>query len=270
MKYSKFHFYQEQIEKLEELGSRLQQFRTQQSITLEEVAQRTRIQARLLRAIEEGDLEQLPEPVYIKGFIKRFADALGLNGTEFASTFPTGEGIRLIRPSSWRHMRAAQLRPLHLYLLYIFLVIGAVNGLSYLVKRSAIQAIQPLQIREQIYQLPTPDNGQQIENKQKIAPNKATTVTQNSQDSQQVQVNIILKAESWIRVVVDGRTEFEGVLPEGTHRTWVAKEKLSVRAGNAGGVVVAYNDETAKQLGAPGEVQEVTFAANPGVSNPSY
>ncbi|NEP58628.1 MAG: helix-turn-helix domain-containing protein [Symploca sp. SIO2G7] len=269
MKYSKLHFYQEQIEKLEELGSRLRQFRTQQSISLEEVAQRTRIQVRLLRAIEEAELDQLPEPVYVKGFIKRFADALGLNGTEFASTFPTGEGLQLIRPS-WRHMRAAQLRPLHLYLLYIFLVIGAVNGLSYLVKRSAIQAIQPLDIREQIYQLPVPENEQQIEKTQKIEPNKAANVSQQSQDGKQVQVNVSLKAESWIRVVVDGKTEFEGILPEGTQRTWVAKEKLSVRAGNAGGVEVAYNDQTAKQLGAPGEVQEVTFAANPSISNPRY
>lgn len=269
MKYNKHHFYQERMEKLEELGSRLREFRIQQSITLEEIAQKTRIQVRLLRAIEEGNLDQLPEPVYIQGFIKRFADALGLNGTEFASTFPTNEGIQLIRPS-WRHMRAAQLRPLHLYLLYIFLVIGAVNGLSYFVKRSAIQAIQPLEIREPTYQLPVPDDGQQIEQKQKIGPNKATNVTQHSQDGKPVQVDVILKAESWIRVVVDGKTEFEGVLPEGTHRTWMADEKLSVRAGNAGGVVVAYNDETAKQLGAPGEVQEITFAANPGVSNPSY
>ncbi|NET55753.1 MAG: helix-turn-helix domain-containing protein [Symploca sp. SIO2E6] len=268
MKYNKLHFYQEQVEKLEELGSYLHQFRTQKSITLEEVAQRTRIQARLLRAIEEGRLDQLPEPVYIKGFIKRFADALGLNGTEFASTFPTGEGLQLIKPS-WRHMRAAQLRPLHLYLLYIFLVIGAVNGLSYLVKRSAIQAIQPLDIREQTYQLPAPENEQPREKQQRIAPNKATNVTQQAQDGKQVQVNVILKAESWIRVVVDGKTEFEGVLPEGTQRTWVAKEKLSVRAGNAGGVEVAYNDQTGKRLGAPGEVQEVTFAANPGVSNPN-
>ncbi|NER49130.1 MAG: helix-turn-helix domain-containing protein [Symploca sp. SIO1A3] len=269
MKYSKLHFYQEQTEKLEEMGSRLHQLRTQKSISLEEVAQKTRIQARLLRAIEEADLDQLPEPVYIKGFIKRFADALGLDGTEFASSFPTGEGIKLIRPS-WRHMRAAQLRPLHLYLLYICLVIGAVNGLSYFVKRSAIQAIQPINVREQIDQLPVPKNGQQTEQKQKIEPNKAANVSQQSQAVKPVQVNVSLKAESWIRVVVDGKTEFEGVLPEGTQRTWVAKEKLSVRAGNAGGVEVAYNDQTAKQLGAPGEVQEVTFAANPNIRNPRY
>lgn len=253
MKENKLHFQQEQIEKLKELGSRLRQFRTEQSLPIEEVAARTRIQARLLNAIEEGRLDQLPEPVYIKGFIKRFADALGLNGAEFASAFPIGSAIQFIKPT-WRHLPAAQLRPIHLYLLYICLVIGAVSSLSLLVNRSAQQA----------QQLPIPSNSQPTKPQQNTdtEPLKLAKVTQSIEEGKSVQVGITLKAQSWIRVVADGKTEFEGVLPEGTQRTWVANQKLIVRAGNAGGVLVEFNNETVKQLGAPGEVQEVTFAAN--------
>jgi cytoskeletal protein RodZ len=61
MKENKLHFQQEQVEKLKELGSRLRHFRTEQSLPIEEVAARTRIQARLLNAIEEGRLDQLKE-----------------------------------------------------------------------------------------------------------------------------------------------------------------------------------------------------------------
>jgi cytoskeletal protein RodZ len=251
MKENKLHFQQEQVEKLKELGSRLRHFRTEQSLPIEEVAARTRIQARLLNAIEEGRLDQLPEPVYIKGFIKRFADALGLNGAEFASTFPIGAAIQFIKPS-WRHLPAAQLRPIHLYLLYICLVIGAVSSLSLLVNRSAQQA----------QQLPLPNNSQPTKSQENTEPLKLAKVTQSIGDGKSIQVGITLKAQSWIRVVADGKTEFEGVLPEGTQRTWVANQKLIVRAGNAGGVLVEFNDESVKQLGAPGEVQEVTFAAN--------
>jgi len=251
MKENKLHFQQEQVEKLKELGSRLRHFRTEQSLPIEEVAARTRIQARLLNAIEEGRLDQLPEPVYIKGFIKCFADALGLNGVEFASAFPTGSAIQFIKPA-WRHLPAAQLRPIHLYLLYICLVIGAVSSLSLLVNRSAQQA----------QQLPLPNNTQPTKSQENTEPLKLAKVTQSIGDGKSIQVGITLKAQSWIRVVADGKTEFEGVLPEGTQRTWVADQKLIVRAGNAGGVLVEFNDETVKQLGAPGEVQEVTFAAN--------
>lgn len=263
MKENKIYFHQEQVEKLEELGSRLRQFRTEQSIPLEEVAAQTRIQARLLNAIEEGKLDQLPEPVYIKGFIKRFAEALGLNGAEFASAFPTGSGFQVLKPS-WRHLPAAQLRPVHLYLIYVFLVIGSVNGLSYLVSRSATQGIKPEDSPPQVQQGPEPSKSVNKNPQQKLAPSQFAVVTQRPQDGKPVQVGVTLKSQSWIRVVADGKTEFEGVLPEGTQRTWVADKKLIVRAGNAGGVLVEFNDQTAKEMGAPGKVEELTFAANPG------
>lgn len=262
MKENKLHFQQEQVEKLEELGSRLRQFRTEQSIPIEEVAAQTRIQARLLNAIEEGRLDQLPEPVYIKGFIKRFAEALGLNGAEFASAFPIGSGIQFIKPS-WRHLPAAQLRPIHLYLLYVFLVIGAVNGLSFLVSRSAPQVTKVEDYQPPAQQLPAPSNSAPGNSPQKLEPIKAAEATQRTQEGKPLQVRVTLKSQSWIRIVVDGKTEFEDILPEGTQRTWVADQKLIVRAGNAGGVLVEFNDQTAKQMGAFGEVQEVTFAANP-------
>jgi cytoskeletal protein RodZ len=261
MKENKGYFQQEQVEKLEELGSRLRQFRTEQSIPLEEVAAQTRIQARLLNAIEEGRLDELPEPVYIKGFIKRFAEAIGLNGAEFASAFPAGSSIQFVKPP-WKHLSPAQLRPIHLYLLYVCLVIGSVSGLSYLVRRSATVGNPPSIADFPRQQLPTPSSSP-TKTQQKLQPTKAAEITRRSQDGKPVQVGVTLKAQSWIRIVADGKTEFEGVLPEGTQRTWVADKTLIVRAGNAGGVLVEFNNESAKQMGAPGEVQELTFAAAP-------
>lgn len=252
------HFQQEQVEKLAELGDRLRQCRNAQALPLEEVAARTRIQARLLNAIEEGRLDQLPEPVYIKGFIKQFAEALGLDGTELANTFPTGSGLPLLRRPAWKHLPGTQLRPIHLYALYVLLVIGAVNGLSFLVRRSAL----PVAYFNNYQQLPEA-NLPGINSPPRLGGNKAKEISQLSPNSKSVQVGVTLKAQSWMRVVVDGRLEFEGVLPEGTQRTWAANEKVSVRAGNAGGVMVEFNNKSAQQLGAPGEVQEVTFAANP-------
>lgn len=255
MKENKLHFRQEQLEKLKELGSYLRQCRTQQSISLDEVATITRIQARLLNAIEEGKLEQLPEPIYIKGFIKRFADALGLNGAEFAGAFPTGAALQFIKPS-WRNLPAAQLRPFHLYLLYILLVVFAVSGLSLLVRRSAVQVVEREDFPQPAANLP----------QQPSPPPKLASISNpaNPRDpNKPVQVDITLESRSWIRVVADGKTQFEDILEEGTQRTWVANQQLTIRAGNAGGVLVEFNNEIAKRMGAPGEVEEVTFAANP-------
>lgn len=48
----------------------------------------TMIPQRLLQAIEEGDLNELPEPVYTQALIRLSADAIGLDGTELAKRFP--------------------------------------------------------------------------------------------------------------------------------------------------------------------------------------
>lgn len=261
MKDNRLHFHQEQVTKLEEIGARLRQVRIEKSISLEDVAAQTRIQARLLNAIEQGRLDPLPEPVYIKGFIKRYAEALGLKGAEFANDFPAGTNLQRIRPT-WQHIPVAQLRPFHLYLFYIILVIGSVNGLSFLVSRSAQEAMNAAGYQSPAPQLPQPSNSLQPSPQRDLGATKASDAKQFSQDGP-VQVGVTLKEKSWIRVVADGKTTFEGVLPEGTQRTWVADEKLIVRAGNAGGVLVEFNNEQAKQMGPVGQVQEVTFAANP-------
>lgn len=261
MKENRLHFHQEQARKLEEIGARLREIRMEKSIPLEDVAAQTRIQARLLNAIEQSRLDQLPEPVYIRGFIKRYAEALGLDGDDLANAFPGGSSLQRIRPS-WRHIPVAHLRPFHLYLFYIVLVIGSVNGLSYLVSRSAQEAMNAAGYQSPAPQLPQPSNSLQPSSQQNLGATKVSDAKQFNQDGP-VQVGVTLKEKSWIRVVADGKTEFEGVLPEGTQRTWVADEKLIVRAGNAGGVLVEFNNEQAKQMGPIGQVQEVTFAANP-------
>jgi cytoskeletal protein RodZ len=77
-----------QGERLREIGAYLNQVRHEQGITLDTIAQQTFIQAYQLRAIEAGEIHSLPEPVYIQGFIKKYAIALGLNGKDLAASFP--------------------------------------------------------------------------------------------------------------------------------------------------------------------------------------
>ncbi|HEY9692371.1 MAG TPA: RodZ domain-containing protein [Oculatellaceae cyanobacterium] len=272
MKETQFHIHQEQIDKLKDIGSRLRQFRQAQSLSLEDVASKTRIQARLLKAIEEGRIDILPEPVYVQGFIKRFADAIGLDGEDLASEYPTWPSIFFIKPS-WLSLPSAQLRPVHLYFSYILLVFLAVNALSAIVNKSAIH-VSNADISEPKLEQPVTKSSQlQASLPDKLHLNhsssskpaeitQAMAVSENTTNTEPVRVGVTVKAESWMRVVADGKTEFEGVLQQGDQRTWVAKEQLTVLAGNAGGVLIAFNDEKPKELGEPNKVQKVTFEAN--------
>ena len=260
------HPNQLQAMRLSELGQYLREVRQRQSMSLEQVSEKTMIPVRTLAAIEAGKLDQLPEPVYVKGFIRRYGDAIGVNGAEFATAFPTEVTPEQHHLSpTWRGTVQAQLRPLHLYLLYAGLVMVAISGLSLLLNRSSNPQVYGL--KETAQPLPSPgapslpgtiygppQPGAALSNPFGVVASPSPAVSQKP-----VRVGLTLTAQSWVRIVVDGKTELEEVLPEGAQRSWAANREVTVRAGNAGGVMISFNESQAKRLGAPGEVEEVTF-----------
>ena len=62
---------------LAELGAQLREERVGQGLMVEDVAARLKIPARILRAIEEGQIDDLPHTVYTRGFIKGYGLILG-------------------------------------------------------------------------------------------------------------------------------------------------------------------------------------------------
>jgi cytoskeletal protein RodZ len=247
--------------KLAEMGAYLRQVRESQSMTLEQVAAKTMIRVSLLQAIEEGQLYKLPEPIYVQGFLLRYAEVLGLNGVEFAKTFPIISTWRKQKIAQWYYLPMPKFRPIHLYLIYILLIMGAVKGLSGFVETKAMQE----------------SNGQQPETAETVAssetttpeePTPPTTASQTLGASQSnsnapVRVGLIVQDSSWVQITADDKIEFEGTLQQGTERTWEAKQQLVVLAGNAGGILMAVNDEQAKLMGKPGVAEEVIVRAEP-------
>lgn len=260
---------QEQLERLMQIGGYLREVREDRGWSLEEVAERTLIQSRLLRALEEGKIQQLPEPVYIQGFIRRYAEVLGLDSSAIAEAFPATSTIKQATPS-WG-LSPAQLRPVHLYIAYITLIVASVSWLSHLMSRSTPPATP--QINSVLSAPASPGNAARPA-RSPSAAGSATPKAQaspasprqssNSANQQPVQVDIRLKAQSWVEVEADGKVTVAEVLPEGTERTLTANSQLRIRAGNAGGVLLAYNGGEVEQMGAPGAVEEKTFSAGSG------
>jgi cytoskeleton protein RodZ len=87
-----------QTEQLKQIADYLYQQRQEKNIPLEKVAKDTFIPLRLLQALESSHFERLPEPVYIKGFIRRYADVLGLDGMDVARAFQV-EPAALAQPA---------------------------------------------------------------------------------------------------------------------------------------------------------------------------
>src|SRR5258708_6188666 len=66
-------------EALGEFGEKFRKEREKKNFSLDDVAGVTKIGVRMLRAIEEEDLDRLPGGVFNKGFIRTYAKHLGMN-----------------------------------------------------------------------------------------------------------------------------------------------------------------------------------------------
>ncbi|MFQ4134792.1 helix-turn-helix domain-containing protein [Nodosilinea sp. PGN35] len=244
-------------EQLSELGTLLRSARQQQGHTLEAMAEKTLIRPTLLSAIEQGDLDGLPEPVYIRGLLRRYGDALQLDGETLASQFFTPPRIQR---TSWKESPAAQLRPLHLYGAYFLLLVAAVSGLSYVLRQTApeVTVLPPLN--------PLDGSLETDSASPNAAAGPAPTAAQPEEPQAPIKVRMTLTAQSWLRITSDGSTEFEGILQPGDTRLWTADQALTIRAGNAGAVMVSYNDKQAEALGQPGMVREITYSPVEAIS----
>ena len=67
---------------LVELGAALRVEREKRGLDMEDAANRLKISARLLRALEKGDETSLPPLAYTKGFIRSYASYVGLSAEE--------------------------------------------------------------------------------------------------------------------------------------------------------------------------------------------
>ena len=69
------------------VSERLKAARAKSGLTIETIAERTRIPGRHLRALEEGRFQDLPAVAYSAGFARAFAQSVGLDGAAVASQY---------------------------------------------------------------------------------------------------------------------------------------------------------------------------------------
>jgi cytoskeleton protein RodZ len=85
-----------------EIGNSLREARLRQGLDFPEIEQRTKIRGKYLRALEEEQFDLLPGQTYVKGFLRSYAEYLGLDGQlyvdEFNSRYVTGEEEPVVKP----------------------------------------------------------------------------------------------------------------------------------------------------------------------------
>ncbi len=269
---------------LESLGQQLRQTREARGLSLTEVSHDIHVRTLYLEGIEQGDMARLPEPVYVRGFVKRYADYLGLDSQALLlKTDPillkTKPKPELTQPAQSESF-SLSLRPIHLWTAYVTLIILAVGGLSAFLdgripamtswmrferaandRRISDSRVNRSSGPDLVTAAPTVfprlEDWIRVEG---VFPERSPQLMAAPTDPNSVQLAVrIVERPSWIRVVADGATVFEGTLSPGAEQTWSAEESIVLRAGNAGGVQITLNNQDMGIMGQFGEVREEVF-----------
>ncbi len=77
------------------LGEKLRNFRSEKRISLLEVSRVTRIQLKYLECLEEGNYRKLPADVYVKGFLRGYAEFFGVDERILIRLYEKEKGIKI-------------------------------------------------------------------------------------------------------------------------------------------------------------------------------
>jgi len=225
-----------------EIGHALKRARVEKNLSLAQAEEETKIRQKYLLALENENFNAIPGRVYAKGFLRNYAQYLGLNAEElvwwYEKQYPSEEGSseQVLTPEktfTWRLTPTVAIITLGLFLVLGFSLFGHIksNKMNYV--KFQPNSNQHLKLPEK--NLPAPQND----------------------DPLKEGINLVLHVTDdrcWVEVMVDGKVKFTGELAANQIKTFHGQENVRVKLGNAGVVQVKVNGRDLGFLGARGEV----------------
>jgi cytoskeletal protein RodZ len=261
----------ELIPELQRLGQRLAQARQAQGISLDDQAERLHMGAEQLRALEEGNREELPEAVFVVAQARRVATSLGLNIDEDITALRGNQAFqartpqrqlqpRPVSPPAPPAQRAGELadpspsRQPPRRLLGLGAALVAIAGLAWGLQHSFSGSRQA----------PQPQSPVQS---QTSSPQAAPDPSQPTAASPATQTELVLRSAepSWVEVrAAGGELLYRGTL-KGEQRVPL-KGDVQVLAGRPDLVTAASGTAQAKHLG---PIEAVTWYRFSPASSPA-
>jgi cytoskeletal protein RodZ len=271
-------------------GERLRREREMRGITIEEIAEATKIGSRNLRALEDEKFDLLPGGIFNKGFVRAYSKFLGLDEEQAVADYIAAESSFRDAASDGLDVQVEAVRrslvlPITIVLLLV-IAGGGYGGWRYYQKRAAqreaesavarqpapvapisqtVAASQPPASQDSSASATTqPANSPTVTpaataSPASSAPETAAASTSASADGFVVQ----LKANqaSWVSAKADGKSVFSDTLKAANEKTLHARDRIVLTLGNAAGVQVSYNgkDQTFDRVA--GKVKILVFTA---------
>jgi cytoskeleton protein RodZ len=253
---------------VQEIGEILQAKRKEKGLSLEEIEQATKIRMRYLAAIEAGDLSALPGMVYARGFIKSYADYLGLDGHALLEQYGTESQASDSEPQAEKSSSTAAPSPagtkksnlwsqmaMGLGVLGIMMIVYLVvahrsnpqpaptppQTPATQQKTADVQTVPPTGTAAK------PDADHQKESVKQtpleaVSKKQGHSFYQVKGDDITLQVSAT-RGNNWLQVVADGKVIASETLPQGSSRTYHATSQLDLITGNSPAIDVTVNGQ---------------------------
>ncbi len=260
---------------MSELGARLRQARERQGLSLAQASADTRILQPSLTALEEGAYQRLPGDVVVRGFIRNYAQYLGLPPDELIELYRRERGgtdpIRVVPATHPPRTRSYVLPSFF----GVFFVTVALVGLAYVALNAvgrigdratgSVAVAQPTPSVPPPSPLPTSTAGAaptlSVPTRQPTTLAVGTTLTPvaggavaetpaipelSATPSAPIVLEVAIlnsrgNENSWVRVQTDGAVAFEGIMRAGEKIVFEAQRRVFVRAGNPPDVQLTVN-----------------------------
>jgi cytoskeleton protein RodZ len=257
------------------VGAYLRQLRETRGVSLEEIARATRVNSSYLHSLEADDFAELPVPVFTRGFIRAYCQALGESSDEALALYEgrgasaaTGTGAAATTPASTAAPRtaaaarsAAEPAPRNRGPVLVSFVLLVVLGVALFAVTLALQSgRESTDVRrdERTMTEPPPAPPAPAINVPTLGapPAAMKEVPSPSTATRPVGYRLVARTveSTWMRVRTDDGKTTEETIPAGQVREWVSSGPFTLTVGNAGGVNLELNGRALPPLGASGVV----------------
>ena len=247
-------------DKMSSYGLYLQTVRVDKGISIEKVAEESRIRAEILRSIEAEDHANLPDDVFVKGFLRLFANTIGADPEEALRRFALRrEPVQAVMTQS----KAASQKsgPMWLTLLWVgALMVCLIGGTLFVYLKvyqkekdvaphaSTVIGKDDATTASQTPSVVTPMD-------EPAAPVEATVrETNDAIQTTAYVLEIVCHEDTWLKVIADDARATEHNLTPGETLTLKANTIFNLLIGNAGGVSVQLNGKPVPISGVSGQV----------------
>lgn len=227
-------------------GQYLQTARLAARVSREQVAEQTRVSPAILQAIEEEDFDRLPQPVFLKGFLRAYAQAVGADGEEAVRRYERSIGRRhLLRSGRSDALPTPGGGGGGRRFAVALLLLAAMAAATIWVYRATDRQAAPPHVE----QAAAPGGDAAREPEPPLVPAAGSRAARPLRHVLTIQA----REDGWVKAVVDDANPTEHALKAGDRLRLEARGGFNLLLGNAGGLLLTLDGKPVAVPGKRGE-----------------